>query len=146
MISFAKLATNRRNAQHSTGPKTLAGKSKVSQNARKHGLRSRNFNAAEFLDPDAFVKEATLLTADMQPSTEEEIGAVLVMAARIVQLRAVYDLDSQLYGQNPWGEHLYQQDRLLAIAGKLERDLFAAHQQFRSLQAQRKKSHQQTQV
>jgi len=41
MISDAKLAANRRNAQKSTGPRTLSGKAIASMNAVKHGLCSR---------------------------------------------------------------------------------------------------------
>jgi hypothetical protein len=36
--SERKRAANRANAQRSTGPKTVAGKARVSQNARRHGL------------------------------------------------------------------------------------------------------------
>ena len=36
--SAAKRAANRRNAQQSTGPKTLAGKARAARNARRHGL------------------------------------------------------------------------------------------------------------
>jgi hypothetical protein len=37
-ISTRKLAANRANAQKSTGPSSSAGREKVSQNSRKHGL------------------------------------------------------------------------------------------------------------
>jgi hypothetical protein len=40
MISPAKLAANRANAMKSTGPRTLAGKARAAQNARRHGLRA----------------------------------------------------------------------------------------------------------
>ena len=40
-ISEAKLAANRQNAQLSTGPVSLAGLEKVSQNATKHGLTGK---------------------------------------------------------------------------------------------------------
>lgn len=51
-VSPQKREANRRNAQKSTGPKTLEGKNKVSKNAFKHGLRSstvviRNGDAKE---------------------------------------------------------------------------------------------------
>ncbi len=39
--SSRKVETNRRNALKSTGPKTAAGKERVSQNATKHGFYSK---------------------------------------------------------------------------------------------------------
>ena len=39
--SAARIAANRRNAKKSTGPKTDAGKSISSKNARKHGILAR---------------------------------------------------------------------------------------------------------
>ncbi len=41
-ISKKKLEANRRNAQLSTGPKTLEGKERVARNALKHGLLARD--------------------------------------------------------------------------------------------------------
>jgi hypothetical protein len=40
MATLKQIEANRRNAQHSTGPITLEGKDKSSQNAIKHGLFS----------------------------------------------------------------------------------------------------------
>lgn len=40
MTSEAQVAANRRNARKSTGPKTAAGKRRVSQNAQRHGILS----------------------------------------------------------------------------------------------------------
>jgi hypothetical protein len=40
-VSERKIEANQENAQKSTGPRTVAGKLAVSQNAVKHGLRSR---------------------------------------------------------------------------------------------------------
>lgn len=37
MTSDAQRAANRRNARHSTGPRTVQGKAEVSRNARRHG-------------------------------------------------------------------------------------------------------------
>ena len=45
------LNRNRNNAQHSTGPKTEAGKSRSSQNARKHGFTARSaWSPADFTE------------------------------------------------------------------------------------------------
>lgn len=38
MTSAVQMVANRRNAQHSTGPRTSAGKPRSSQNALKHGF------------------------------------------------------------------------------------------------------------
>jgi len=40
MATKRQIAANRRNARHSTGPKTLQGKA-ASMNALRHGLRAR---------------------------------------------------------------------------------------------------------
>lgn len=42
MSSDQQIAANRLNAQRSTGPRTSAGKAKVSVNAMKHGLTARD--------------------------------------------------------------------------------------------------------
>ena len=39
MTSARKVRANRANARRSTGPKTVAGRAKTAQNARRHGLR-----------------------------------------------------------------------------------------------------------
>src|SRR5947208_16050781 len=39
-LAAARAARNKRNAQHSTGPRTTAGKARSAQNARTHGLTS----------------------------------------------------------------------------------------------------------
>jgi hypothetical protein len=41
MTTQAKIDANRRNATKSTGPKTAAGKARVSLNALKHGLSAQ---------------------------------------------------------------------------------------------------------
>ena len=41
MATKRQIAANRRNARHSTGPKTLQGKATASMNALRHGLRAR---------------------------------------------------------------------------------------------------------
>ncbi len=43
MATAAQILANQANAQHSTGPKTEAGKATVSQNATRHGLTAKSF-------------------------------------------------------------------------------------------------------
>ena len=42
IVSDAKAAANRANAQHSTGPRTPSGKAAVARNAQSHGLYGAN--------------------------------------------------------------------------------------------------------
>ncbi|MBM3814802.1 MAG: hypothetical protein FJW20_24515 [Acidimicrobiia bacterium] len=42
MSSNAQISANRRNAQHSTGPRTIEGKQKVAANATRHGLSGQH--------------------------------------------------------------------------------------------------------
>ena len=41
MVSERRLKANRRNAQHSTGPRSPEGKARVRHNALKHGLLAK---------------------------------------------------------------------------------------------------------
>ena len=82
--SEARLAANRANAQHSTGPRTEEGKARSSQNALKHGCFSRDLKrAAERLGEDRaeFDNFAADLTAEYQPEGPEETLLVDRMAA-----------------------------------------------------------------
>lgn len=49
MTSNAKIAANRKNARRSSGPKTVAGKSRARLNATRHGLASAKNGSEELL-------------------------------------------------------------------------------------------------
>jgi hypothetical protein len=66
MSTQAQVDANRRNAQHSTGPKTDAGKAASSQNAHQHGLCSPAA-VAPGEDPAAYQAFATALVAELDP-------------------------------------------------------------------------------
>ena len=52
MTSLRQIEANRRNALKSTGPRSLHGKSVVSQNAARHGLDSASPVIPRLEDPD----------------------------------------------------------------------------------------------
>ena len=83
-LSSAQLAANRANAQLSTGPKTEAGKAKVSLNAVKTGLTGRTVLLPS---DDVAAYQATIarLTNHWQPATEEE--SVLVQSLADIDWR-----------------------------------------------------------
>jgi len=81
VITERRLAANRRNARASTGPRTAAGKARVAQNARRHGL-----NVAVADDPLLAGEVAELARAicDGLPNHGGAPAAELVYLARRV--------------------------------------------------------------
>ena len=80
-----RAAINRRNAQHSTGPKTPAGKSRSRFNALKHGRRALTL-ILPGEDPDAFQGRLDAWTADLQPRNDLEQDLVVRAATITWQL------------------------------------------------------------
>ena len=78
-VSEAQLAANRANAQLSTGPKTEAGKTKVSLNAVKTGLSGRTVLLPTD-DVAAYEAMIARFTERWQPATEEECLLVQSLA------------------------------------------------------------------
>jgi hypothetical protein len=70
--SSARAATNRANAQHSTGPRTDEGKARSSQNARKHGLSLQRHAILRHEDPAAYNRLREELAAVYEPASPRE--------------------------------------------------------------------------
>ena len=66
-VSQKKLDANRRNAQKSTGPKTIEGKAAVAQNAIKHGLASAFCPILPGEDPEEFNAYRSAMMRDVKP-------------------------------------------------------------------------------
>lgn len=95
---------NRANAQHSSGPQTQAGKAKVAQNARRHGLTSQP-------DPGSVTLwlRVILCQPDLSPDDylkdDPRIFAALKLAEAEVRLRlACAELDRFERGTAPLSE------------------------------------------
>jgi hypothetical protein len=73
MISAAKRAANRANAQKSTGPRTAAGKRRSSQNARRHGLAG-GLDLADLRD----IADLARMFGDPQPHVQALAGQIAV--------------------------------------------------------------------
>ena len=81
MATQAQILANRRNAQKSTGPRTIEGKAVVSQNAVKHGLLARHTVISSETQADFNLHRDRIL-ADLDPLRATEY----VLAERIVSL------------------------------------------------------------
>lgn len=75
MMSQKQLAANRRNAQQSTGPRSVEGKARVSQNALKTGLYAQGIVIGTELGSKLEELEAQF-TAEYHPTTPTERSLV----------------------------------------------------------------------
>ena len=76
MTSEAKIAANRRNAQKSTGPRTVLGKARSRGNALRHGL-----SISVRSDPTASKDIAALAEAFLPPDPDETAQRIAALAA-----------------------------------------------------------------
>lgn len=85
MASDAQIAANRNNAQRSTGPRTVAGKLRVSLNALRHGLA-----ALGTVDPGLAgeIEHIAAAVAGLQPSAEKRRRAYAFAQAQLDLWRA----------------------------------------------------------
>ncbi len=105
MSTEKKTESNRKNAQKSTGPKSADGKVVVSQNARTHGLLSRNL-IFEGESQEEFSELMSLLVDEFQPvglvehALVERVGIALWRQRRLVQAEsAEVSLNQQRFGE-----------------------------------------------
>lgn len=68
-----QIAANRENARRSTGPRTEEGKARAAQNARVHGLCSRQLHIAGGEEAAIFASLRDSLATELQPEGELEL-------------------------------------------------------------------------
>jgi len=139
MTSATQLEANRRNAQHSTGPRSTAGKARSSQNALKHGFTGRLLVGLEygpFADNPTELQEfIQAVLAELAPVTAQEraealnIVGLYVRRSRLVELEAMAlahaTRTSMLPPAEPGGPpRMAEEDLMRAGATALGADLF----------------------
>jgi hypothetical protein len=106
MPTTAQITANTANAQHSTGPKTEAGKAASSLNHLSHGLTGTAFTVLDWEDQNAFNTLFSRLQSEHQPATVTEEILVEKMAQhfwltqRAIALQATY-FNSEIAPDNP---------------------------------------------
>jgi hypothetical protein len=98
MSSKRKSTANRRNAQHSTGPKTPEGKAASAQNATTHGLSS-SFTVLPHEDHDAYAQLLETLQKEHAPKNEHEKFLVTRMAESRWRLDRTQRFEAVAYEQ-----------------------------------------------
>lgn len=92
MSSQSRIEANRRNAAHSTGPRTATGKRRASRNARKHGL-----SVGVRYDPGMSNKIGTLALAIAgKNATPRRLQSAHDVAEAELELRHVQELKLSL--------------------------------------------------
>jgi hypothetical protein len=91
----AGLSVNRKNAQHSTGPRTPAGKQRSSLNALRHGLTARTA-ILPTEDPAAFQLHIQRFLDEYQPATPTETQLVHELANTAWRLNRIPYLEADL--------------------------------------------------
>jgi hypothetical protein len=94
-MTSAQIAANRRNAQRSTGPRTLCGKHRSRCNATRHGLTAETVIGVLENRADYESFEATIL-ADYMPRSAPERELVIRLASLFWRLRRATAIESGL--------------------------------------------------
>jgi hypothetical protein len=137
MATLKQFEANRRNAQKSTGPKTPEGKSAVSMNALRHGLRARTV-VLPGEDPTEFHQLCNDLESEWIPQSRTEQFYVEQMAVsqwkltrmEVVEVNIFKDADSAQ-------SQLSMLDRLWQAECRLERSYSRAQRELQRLQNSR---------
>ena len=134
-----RAAINRANSQHSTGPRTEAGKQRSSLNALRHGLTARTA-VLPSEDPAAYEHHCRQFVDEYQPATATETQLVQELADTSWRLNRIPLLEADLFAQVPSPQSLVP---LLASLGllhghRLSRQFQKTLDQLRDIQSDRR--------
>jgi hypothetical protein len=99
MSSLRRLISSRANAKLSTGPRTEAGKRRSSQNARRHGCRSRTVIIPEDESREDFALLLQTYLDDLQPRNPEECACINQMAVARWRQRTLWALETRMLNE-----------------------------------------------
>jgi hypothetical protein len=88
MASERQIAANRRNASKSKGPRSLAGKTRASQNARRHGFGSKSWRALANEAIDRYAREICGDLIDLNEVSLEHARSAAEAMIQLDQVRA----------------------------------------------------------
>src|SRR6202790_1456683 len=137
MATLKQFEANRRNAQKSTGPKTPEGKSAVSMNALRHGLRARTV-VLPGEDPTEFHQLCDDLEVEWNPQSRTEQFYVEQMAVSQWKLTRMEVGEVNIF-KDPAGpeRQIPLLDRLWQAQCRLERSYARAQRELQRLQNSR---------
>ena len=129
---------NRANSEHSTGPRTEAGKKRSSQNALRHGLTCRTA-VLPTEDQAAYEQHCLHFRDEYQPANATETQLVQELADTSWRLNRIPLLETGLLTEVPSPESLVPQLASLGLYGsRLSRQFQKTLDQLRTIQSDRK--------
>lgn len=133
-----RVAANRANALHSTGPRTSDGKLRSAQNALTHGLTSRA-PVIPGEDREAYRTHCEQLRAEYRPQTPTEAELVQDLADTTWRLHRVPRLEAELLRSHDRVKDCHQALATLSAHGqRLSRQFHKTLTQLRAIQAERR--------
>jgi hypothetical protein len=136
MATLKQFEANRRNSQKSTGPKTPEGKSAVSMNALRHGLRARTV-VLPGEDPTEFHQLCDDLQAEWTPQSRTEQFYVEQMAVSQWKLTRMEVVEVNIFKDTDAKSQLSRLDQLWQAECRLERSYSRAQRELQRLQNSR---------
>jgi hypothetical protein len=138
MATLKQFEANRRNSQHSTGPKSPEGKAAVRMNALRHGLRARSV-VLPGENPEEFSQLCDDLEVEWHPQSRTEQFYLEQMAVsqwkltrmEVVEVNIFKDTDAST-------KQLPMLDRLWQAECRLERSYSRAQRELERLQKSRR--------
>ena len=140
MASPAQIIANQANSQHSTGPRTAAGKARVSRNAIRHGLTARHLVIREDEHEQFAALESSLATElDPQGALETITFQELLHAAwNLQRFRRIEAEVSTGTSEDFTAGHITAVlDRLTRYQARAQRAFYKAQAELRVLQTNR---------
>ena len=142
--TFDRAEINRANAQHSTGPRTVAGKLRSSQNALRHGLTSQ-VAILPTEDPQLYEQHLKSFTDEYNPQGATEANLVQALADTAWRLNRIVAIESRLLTETSYNQQLAaleSQSKILANLSlhsqRLSRQFERTVAQLRALQQTRR--------
>lgn len=150
MATAAQVIANRKNAESSTGPRSLEGKRASSQNSTRHGLSGSTHAVLPGEDPDDFEALVSGLEQTYEPCTEVECILIDQMAKARWKILRIARLEAEAYEElltNPEGASVLGAlaqsgnifEKLQRYADAAERSFYKALRELEKLQSTRAK-------
>jgi len=137
-VRLDRTGINRANAEHSTGPRTTAGKGRSSQNAITHGL----FTQAVTLAPEeeaAYQQLCQRFFEEYKPATATEAAMVQQLADTSWRLNRIPQIeDAILASSQPPQDAVDQLSKFGLYSSRLSRQFLNTVKQLREIQANRR--------